>query len=88
MSQIIISNLDDRTMQSLKQIAWQKGLSFQESLRCLLRDTATAEPPSRAETTSTFFANRRKRIRRLLFSHLPLAGRSILRAREQYRVGG
>jgi len=45
MSQITISNLDDRTMQGLKQIAWQKGLSFHESLRCLLRDSATAGSP-------------------------------------------
>ncbi len=43
MSQITISNIDDRILQGLKQIAWQSGLPFDESLRRLLSDTVSAK---------------------------------------------
>ena len=42
MSQITISNLDDHILQGLKQIAWQNGLPFDESLRRLLSETVSA----------------------------------------------
>jgi plasmid stability protein len=38
MSHITIPNVDDHTVQGLKQMAWQNGVSLDESLRRLLRD--------------------------------------------------
>jgi plasmid stability protein len=36
MTQITIHNVDDHVLQGLKQIAWQHGVPFDESLRQLL----------------------------------------------------
>lgn len=38
MTQITIHNVDDHVLQGLKQIAWQHGVSFDESLRQLLNN--------------------------------------------------
>jgi len=38
MTQITIRNVDDHVLQGLKQIAWQHGVPFDESLRQLLNN--------------------------------------------------
>ncbi len=38
MNQVTISNVDDHIVQGLKQIAWRRGVPFDESLRRLLSD--------------------------------------------------
>ncbi len=38
MSQVTIPNVDDHIVQGLKQIAWRRGVPFDESLRRLLSD--------------------------------------------------
>lgn len=38
MTQITIPNIDEGTLQGLKQLAWRRGLPLQESLRQLLQD--------------------------------------------------
>ncbi len=38
MNQVTIPNVDDHIVQGLKQIAWQRGVPFDESLRRLLSD--------------------------------------------------
>jgi plasmid stability protein len=38
MTQITIPNLDEHTLQGLKQLAWRRGLPLEESLRRLLHD--------------------------------------------------
>nr|TFG53897.1 MAG: hypothetical protein E4H34_03175 [Hyphomicrobiales bacterium] len=38
MNQVTISNVDDHIVRGLKQIAWRRGVPFDESLRRLLSD--------------------------------------------------
>ena len=38
MNQITIPNIDERTLQGLKQLAWRRGLPLDESIRRLLAD--------------------------------------------------
>lgn len=38
MNQITIENVDDHIVQGLKQIAWRRGVPFDESIRRLLSD--------------------------------------------------
>jgi plasmid stability protein len=38
MNQVTIRNVDDHIVQGLKQIAWRRGVPFDESLRRLLSD--------------------------------------------------
>lgn len=38
MTQITIPNIDEHTLQGLKQLAWRRGLPLQESLLRLLQD--------------------------------------------------
>ena len=38
MNQLTIPNVDDNIVQGLKQIAWRRGVPFDESLRRLLSD--------------------------------------------------
>ena len=38
MNQVTIPNVDDHVVQGLKQIAWRRGVPFDESLRRLLSD--------------------------------------------------
>ena len=49
MCQVTISNVDDHIVQGLKQIAWQRGLPFDESLRRLLNDTVEKSPMLRSK---------------------------------------
>ena len=37
---ITIPNVDDAIIQRLKQLAWQEGISFEDSLRRLLAEAA------------------------------------------------
>jgi hypothetical protein len=43
MNQVIISNIDERTVQGLKQLAWRRGLPLEESLRRLLSEAVEAD---------------------------------------------
>ena len=44
MTQITIPNIDDQTLQGLKQLASRRGLPLQESLLRLLQDAVEEEP--------------------------------------------
>ena len=38
MTQITIPNIDEQTLQGLKQLAWRRGLPLQESIRQILEE--------------------------------------------------